>query len=143
MCAGCSSANEWHYRHCFNCGGLIKAPLRPEVELAPTMKVKQSPCSHAFSFAEQKSTATLCCVSQMPAIAEKDKNAWIPVVEIEDKGPELKTQGTQTVGIFYPSSRTLNKAQESQHIKRAVHAQARDRVPVLQEYSPGRGEHAQ
>lgn len=78
----------------------------------------------------------------MPAIAEKDKNAWIPVVEIEDKGPELKTQSTQTAGIFYPSSRTLNKAQESQHIKRAVHAQSRDRLPLLQDHSPGRGEHA-
>ena len=76
----------------------------------------------------------------MPAIAEKDKNAWIPVVEIEDKGPELRTLGTQTVGIFYPSSRTLHKTQESQSITMAVHAGARDRLPLLKEYSPGKGQ---
>lgn len=56
MCASCSVPNDWHFRHCFSCGGLIKAPLRyiqqfhinitslkfvcrPEVELASSMKV--------------------------------------------------------------------------------------------------------
>ena len=43
MCAGCSTANEWSSRHCYACGGLIKAPLRPEVELAKSMKVVKIP----------------------------------------------------------------------------------------------------
>ena len=28
MCASCSVPNDWHFRYCFSCGGLIKAPLR-------------------------------------------------------------------------------------------------------------------
>ena len=28
LCAGCSTSNSWHSRHCYHCGGLIKAPLR-------------------------------------------------------------------------------------------------------------------
>lgn len=76
----------------------------------------------------------------MPSIAEMDKNAWIPVVEIMDTGPEMKSRGTQTAGLFYPSSRCINKAIDAQVSKQVVYSQARDRIPQLQDYSPGKGE---
>ena len=79
----------------------------------------------------------------MPSIAEKDKNAWIPVVEIMDKGPEIKSRGTQTTGLFYPSSRSLNKTMDAQVSKQVVYSQSRGRIPQLQDYSPGKGEEGQ
>ncbi len=76
----------------------------------------------------------------MPAIAERDKNTWIPVVEIADKGPELSTVGTQTAGIFYPSSTSLHQAEQRTSTKKTVYANTRDRLPQLQQHSPGNGE---
>ena len=75
----------------------------------------------------------------MPVDVELDKNAWIPVVEIEDKGPEMKTLGTQTDGIFYPSARTIGNLKGSEFMKKMIHITARDRLPKLHTYSPGKG----
>ena len=76
---------------------------------------------------------------QMPVNTELDKNAWVPVVEIEDTGPELRTFGTQTDGLFYPSSRTISKQKGVELSKMILQTSARDRVPKLHSYSPGRG----
>ncbi len=75
----------------------------------------------------------------MPAHVELDKNAWIPVVEIADRGPELKTLGTQTDGIFYPSARTIGYQKGSEFAKKIIHVSARDRLPKLHSYSAGKG----
>ena len=78
--------------------------------------------------------------TQMPAGVELDKNEWIPVVEIEHRGPEFKTIGTQTHGIFYPSARTITDQKGKEFTKKMIHVSARDRVPQLHSHSPGRGE---
>ncbi len=75
----------------------------------------------------------------MPATVELDKNAWIPVVEIADRGPEVDTHATQTDGIFYPSARTIANQKGAEFIKKMIHISARDRLPKLQSYSPGKG----
>ena len=76
---------------------------------------------------------------QMPAGVELDKNEWIPVVEVEHKGPEFKSAGTQTHGIFYPSARTIANQKGKEFSKKLIHVAARDRVPLLHSYSPGKG----
>ena len=75
----------------------------------------------------------------MPATVELDKNAWIPVVEIADRGTETGTHATQTDGIFYPSSRTITNQKGAEFIKKMIHISARDRLPKLQSHSPGKG----
>ncbi len=76
----------------------------------------------------------------MPSHAEVDKEAWIPVVEIADRGPELKTIGTQTQGIFFPSARTIGNQKGSEFMKKVMLLTTQDRRPKLQSYSPGKGE---
>lgn len=76
----------------------------------------------------------------MPAHVDLDNNAWVPVLEIADKIPEVKTCTTQTDGIFYPSSRTIGNQKGSEFVKKIIHMTARDRVPKLQKCSPGKGE---
>ena len=75
----------------------------------------------------------------MPAGVELDKNEWIPVVEVEHKGPEFKTLGTQTHGIFYPSARTITDQKGKEFNKKMIHVTARDRLPQLHSCSPGKG----
>ena len=75
----------------------------------------------------------------MPAGVELDKNEWIPVVEVEHKGPEFRTLGTQTHGIFYPSARTITDQKGKEFNKKMIHVTARDRLPQLHSYSPGKG----
>ena len=77
----------------------------------------------------------------MPAGVELDKNEWIPVVEVEHRGPEFKTIGTQTVGLFYPSARTITNQKGKEFTRKLVHVAARDRVPILHSFSPGKGQY--
>ena len=77
----------------------------------------------------------------MPATVDLDKDAWVPVVEIADRGPETCTAATQTDGIYYPSARTIGNQKGSEFIKKMIHISAWDRLPKLQGYSPGKGQY--
>ena len=70
-----------------------------------------------------------------------DKNAWIPVLDIADKGPEVKSCAIQTDGIFYPSSRTIDNQKGSDFMKKMISLTGGDRLPKLQSCSPGKGEY--
>lgn len=50
-----------------------------------------------------------------------------------------QTTGTQTVGLFYPSQRQIDKTKELEEEKLAFEKQMRDRKPLLTAVSPGRG----
>ena len=75
----------------------------------------------------------------MPTTVEMPRNAWIPVVVVDDKGPELVSRSTQTQGIFYPSSQTISKTKGTEFSQITIKASSRDRVPKLDTYSPGKG----
>lgn len=47
---------------------------------------------------------------------------------------------TQTVGLFYPSQRQIDREKEKEEEKMAFERQMRDRRPLLTAVSPGRGE---
>ena len=76
---------------------------------------------------------------QMPASVEVDKNAWIPVVEMADRGPETSSSATQTDGIFYPSATTIGNKKGAEFIKKMITVTSRDRLPKLHTFSPGKG----
>ena len=46
---------------------------------------------------------------------------------------------TQTVGLFYPSQRQIDRTKEQEEEKLAFEKQMRDRRPLLTAVSPGRG----
>ena len=75
----------------------------------------------------------------MPASVEMDKNAWVPVVEIEDVGPEMVTRETQTEGLFYPSARTIAGMRKAELLQKTIQISTMDRIPKLHTYSPGKG----
>jgi len=75
----------------------------------------------------------------MPAGVEMDKNAWVPVVEIENHSPEMVTQSTQTEGLFYPSARTIAGMRGLELTHKAIHASSRNHIPKVHTYSPGKG----
>ena len=77
--------------------------------------------------------------TQMPASVEMDKNAWVPVVEIEDVGPEMVTRETQTEGLFYPSARTIAGMRKAELLQKTIQISTMDRIPKLHTYSPGKG----
>ena len=77
--------------------------------------------------------------TQMPAGVEMDKNAWVPVVEIEDVGPEMVTRETQTEGLFYPSARTIAGMRKAELLQKTIQISTMDRIPKLHTYSPGKG----
>ena len=49
------------------------------------------------------------------------------------------TIATQTVGLFYPSTRGMEKEKEKEDEKLAYEKQMRDRRPLLTAVSPGKG----
>ena len=48
---------------------------------------------------------------------------------------------TQTVGLFYPSQRDIEKQKHADEVKLETERQMRDRNPPLTAISPGRGQH--
>lgn len=95
---------------------------------------------HSYvEFMNQSSQHWTYICMQMPASVEVEKDAWIPVVEMADRGPETKPAATQTDGIFYPSAQTLSKKKGTEFIKKMIHISARDRLPKLHSFSPGKG----
>ena len=66
---------------------------------------------------------------------------WIPV-DVPRLSCETANQATQTGGLFYPSSTSLNKQQKLEADERARMGHLRDRKPALGAVSPGRGRRA-
>jgi len=65
---------------------------------------------------------------------------WLPVSSPLGAPPKPSlTVATQTVGLFYPSNRGLEKEKEKEEEKLAYERQMRDRRPLLTAVSPGKG----
>ena len=87
-----------------------------------------------------------------------DQNQWLPVnvspagfivpspqgmsgvEESAVRGKKVThSVSTQTVGLFYPSQRQIDRSKEKEEEKLAFEKQMRDRRPLLTAVSPGRG----
>ena len=65
---------------------------------------------------------------------------WLPVSSPLGVPPKpCNTIATQTVGLFYPSTRGMEKDKEREEEKLAYEKQMRDRRPLLTAISPGKG----
>ena len=67
-----------------------------------------------------------------------DKKTLSPVY-VQPKKPQLYNMATQTVGLFYPSERELQKKRAEEEEKWAMEKSLRDRKPLLTSVSPGKG----
>ena len=66
---------------------------------------------------------------------------WLPVSTPLGMPPKpSNTIATQTVGLFYPSTRGIEKEKEKEAEKMAFEKQMRDRRPLLTAVSPGKGD---
>lgn len=73
---------------------------------------------------------------QIPVTDLVDSGGWVPLLDTTDEGPVTCNASTQTEGIFYPSSRTINKAMAATE---AVLTSWTMKKPHSGTYSPGRG----
>ena len=65
---------------------------------------------------------------------------WLPVSSPLGMPPKpSNTMATQTVGLFYPSTRGMEKEKAKEEDKMAFEKQMRDRRPLLTAVSPGKG----
>ncbi|KAL3873518.1 hypothetical protein ACJMK2_036625 [Sinanodonta woodiana] len=65
---------------------------------------------------------------------------WLPVTMSPAMVPRpTNDMGTQTVGLFYPSTREMGKQKEKEEEKEAFEKSMRDRKPLLTAVSPGKG----
>uniref|UniRef100_A0A2C9LZB2 Uncharacterized protein n=1 Tax=Biomphalaria glabrata TaxID=6526 RepID=A0A2C9LZB2_BIOGL len=123
--------------------------LVPRHEPPPQIHFNQSKYPKAADFLNFTTTSS----GQYPG-----SNQWLPVnvspagflvpspTGLADSGDSslksrksLQTVSTQTVGLFYPSQRQIDKNKEQEEEKIAMEKQMRDRKPLLTAVSPGKG----
>ncbi|KAG2467123.1 DZAN1 protein, partial [Polypterus senegalus] len=122
-CSKCG-ANAHPYAHyCSSCGVYLEAPPRVNTQNGMT-----------FSSA----------LAQTETLEQQDSTGnWQPLtIQLPDpKGGQTKkvSQQTQTVGLFYPSCKTLEKREDEVVQQKEKLEQMSDRKPLLTAISPGRG----
>ncbi|NXH13290.1 DZAN1 protein, partial [Bucco capensis] len=119
-CCKCGTTNQPYARFCGCCGGSLEPPSR-EHSLRGTAHSLEG--SEAKGFQAQVAWQPLP-ISSPPSRAEP--------TEREDKG-------TQTIGLFYPSSRLLAKKELELISQREKLEKMSDHKPLLTAISPGKG----
>ncbi|XP_041418597.1 double zinc ribbon and ankyrin repeat-containing protein 1 isoform X2 [Xenopus laevis] len=119
-CSKCRASNHPFANFCASCGGYLEPPAR------------YSPLhNRMLSSGERK------------AFSEADNRAsWQPVTVPLPK-PRLETEkedkGTQTVGLFYPSGKLMEKKEVELVLEKEKKEKMSDRKPLVTAISPGRG----
>ncbi|XP_052765985.1 double zinc ribbon and ankyrin repeat-containing protein 1-like isoform X2 [Mya arenaria] len=134
-CTKCNRVNRGEARFCDWCGA------KPTVTSTALTCSKCRASNHPY--------ATFCgsCGVKMDAPLRMDdfnglqRDAqWLPVSTPLGAPPRPSlTVATQTVGLFYPSTRGLEKEKAKEEEKIAYERQMRDRRPLLTAVSPGKG----
>ena len=83
----------------------------------------------------------------MPKGTKFDHCKWVPIADVdiptEDKcvlaQPYIKSQGTQTQGLFYPSAKSITAKKYTEAWQKLIKTSSKDRVLELSAYSPGKG----
>lgn len=66
------------------------------------------------------------------------ESQWLPVA-LPGRPVPTKQAATQTVGLFFPSQREIDKKIQEEEEALAMEKQIRDRKPLLTAISPGKG----
>nr|XP_033793335.1 double zinc ribbon and ankyrin repeat-containing protein 1 isoform X2 [Geotrypetes seraphini]XP_033793337.1 double zinc ribbon and ankyrin repeat-containing protein 1 isoform X2 [Geotrypetes seraphini] len=121
ICSKCDASNHPYARFCLSCGVYLEPPSR-------------------ITFQNN----LLLGMGDTLALSEdrKSRVAWEPIHFPLPK-PRLNLErtdkGTQTVGLFYPSSKILEKKELELISQKEIHDKMSDRKPLLTAISPGRG----
>lgn len=75
-------------------------------------------------------------ILQIPMSDLVDSGGWVPLLDTTNEGPATCDAATQTEGIFYPSSRTINKAMAATEAVLTTWTTVKKPSGT---YSPGRG----
>ncbi|KAH3844481.1 double zinc ribbon and ankyrin repeat-containing protein 1-like [Dreissena polymorpha] len=134
-CTKCNRVNRGEARFCDWCGA------KPAVTATALTCSKCRASNHPY--------ATFCgsCGVKIDAPLRVDdlngftrEAQWLPVSSPLGAPPKpSNTISTQTVGLFYPSTRGLEREKEKEEEKLAYERQMRDRRPLLTAVSPGKG----
>ncbi|XP_060687656.1 double zinc ribbon and ankyrin repeat-containing protein 1 isoform X2 [Hemiscyllium ocellatum] len=121
-CSKCGATNHPYARFCGSCGLYLEPPVRMD--------------SH---------NSTLLGAGQSTVLAETtdlhSSPIWQPLtIPLQRLGLESKKdQSTQTVGLFYPSCKMLEKKEMEVIMEQERQQKMTDRRPLLTAISPGRG----
>ncbi|KAF4794025.1 hypothetical protein TURU_105511 [Turdus rufiventris] len=122
-CSKCGTSNQPYARFCVSCGVFIEPPSR---QSSPG-----SPMDHGDSLASSEAKQLQARVAWLPSPVSLPKSR----AELTER----KDKGTQTIGLFYPSSKLLEKkALELISQKEKVEKMS-DHKPLLTAISPGKG----
>ncbi|NWR47497.1 DZAN1 protein, partial [Regulus satrapa] len=117
-CSKCGTSNQPYARFCVSCGVYIEPPSR---QSSPG-----SPMDPGDSLGwSQAQVAWQTCPSSLP-------KSRAELTEREDKG-------TQTIGLFYPSSKLLEKKELELISQKEKVEKMSDHKPLLTAISPGKG----
>ncbi|XP_039915660.1 double zinc ribbon and ankyrin repeat-containing protein 1 isoform X2 [Hirundo rustica] len=122
-CSKCGTSNQPYARFCMSCGVYIEPPSRQSSPGSPMDPGDSLGSSQAKQLKAQ--VAWQSCPVSFP----KSRSA---LTEKEDKG-------TQTIGLFYPSSKLLEKKEFELISQKEKGKNMSDRKPLLTAISPGKG----
>ncbi|NXQ19300.1 DZAN1 protein, partial [Peucedramus taeniatus] len=122
-CSKCGTSNQPYARFCVFCGVYIEPPSRQSPPGSPMDRGDSLGSSQAKLLQAQVDWQT-CPVSSPKSRAE--------LTEREDKG-------TQTIGLFYPSSKLLEKKELELISQKEKVEKMSDHKPLLTAISPGKG----
>ncbi|XP_063008580.1 double zinc ribbon and ankyrin repeat-containing protein 1 [Melospiza melodia melodia] len=122
-CSKCGTSNQPYARFCVSCGVYIEPPSRQSSPGTPMDRGDPLASSQAKLLQAQVAWQT-CPVSLPKSRAE--------LTEREDKG-------TQTIGLFYPSSKLLEKKELELISQKEKVEKMSDHKPLLTAISPGKG----
>ncbi|XP_009696881.1 PREDICTED: double zinc ribbon and ankyrin repeat-containing protein 1 [Cariama cristata] len=123
-CFKCGTSNQPYARFCGSCGVYIEPPSRLG--------------SQNGSLTDAGDSLGFCEAKQFQA-----QDAWQPLpISLPKSKAELKERedkGTQTVGLFYPSSKLLEKKELELISRKEKLEKMSDHKPLLTAISPGKG----
>ncbi|NWX37567.1 DZAN1 protein, partial [Notiomystis cincta] len=122
-CSKCGTNNQPYARFCMSCGVYIEPPSR---QSSPGSAMDHGDSLGSFQAKQlQAQVAWQPCPVSLP-------RSRAEVTEREDKG-------TQTIGLFYPSSKLLEKKELELISQKEKVAKMSDHKPLLTAISPGKG----
>uniref|UniRef100_A0A5F9CVN1 Double zinc ribbon and ankyrin repeat domains 1 n=1 Tax=Oryctolagus cuniculus TaxID=9986 RepID=A0A5F9CVN1_RABIT len=139
ICRTCGTGNPAHLRYCVTCEGAL--PSSRELSIPSGCSV----CSKCG--ASNQLSAQFCgsCGIYLKTLARLSLDSSRPFSEslsvplpMSDAGSK-KDVGTQTVGLFYPSSKLLAKKEQELASLQQTQEKMSDHKPLLTAVSPGRG----
>ncbi|XP_054027019.1 double zinc ribbon and ankyrin repeat-containing protein 1 [Dryobates pubescens] len=123
-CFKCGSSNQPYARFCGSCGVYIEPPSRVASPSSSPMDA-----GHSLGFSEAKQFQAQVAWQPLPIA--------LPKMRAELK--ETEEKGTQTIGLFYPSSKLLEKKELELISQKEKLEKMSDHKPLLTAISPGKG----